>query len=136
MTSGATSLQTAELHGHTRQVDSRSARFDVLRVGACLAVILLHLSATIVMDRDFLGGIHWHISNAIDAATRWCVPVFVMLSGALLLAPPVGNNRVAPPSADKRYVEVHAFFLRGFLGYNQQTYMEQSGGSAPVLDTP
>ena len=38
--------------------------------------------------------------------------------------------------ADKRYVEVHAFFLRGFLGYNQQTYMEQSGSSAPVLDTP
>ena len=27
-------------------------------------------------------------------------------------------------------------FLRGFLGYNQQTYMEQSGSSAPVLDTP
>lgn len=38
--------------------------------------------------------------------------------------------------ADQRFVEVHAFFLRGFLGYNQQTYMEQSGGSAPVLDTP
>ena len=87
MTSGATSLQTAGLHGRAPQADSRSARFDVLRVGACLAVILLHLSATIVMDRDFLGGIHWHISNAIDAATRWCVPVFVMLSGALLLAP-------------------------------------------------
>ena len=58
-----------------------------MRVGACLAVILLHLSATIVMERDLLGSIHWHISNAIDAATRWCVPVFVMLSGALLLDP-------------------------------------------------
>lgn len=38
--------------------------------------------------------------------------------------------------ADKRFVEVHTFFLRGFLGYNQQTYMEQAGSSAPVLDTP
>ena len=58
-----------------------------MRVGACLAVILLHLAATIVMERELFGSLHWHISNAIDAATRWCVPVFVMLSGALLLDP-------------------------------------------------
>lgn len=64
-----------------------SVRLDVVRVIACLAVILLHLSATIVMDRDLLGTVGWHIANVIDAATRWCVPVFVMLSGALLLDP-------------------------------------------------
>ena len=64
-----------------------SCRFDVLRVVACLAVILLHLSATIVRDSQFLGTIHWQLSNAINAATSWCVPVFVMLSGALLLNP-------------------------------------------------
>lgn len=87
MTSGSTSLQTAGPHKGIPASASRSARFDVMRVGACLAVILLHLSATIVMERDLLGSIHWHISNAIDAATRWCVPVFVMLSGALLLDP-------------------------------------------------
>lgn len=66
---------------------SRSARYDVMRVGACLAVILLHLAATILMERELFDSIHWHISNALDAATRWCVPVFVMLSGALLLDP-------------------------------------------------
>lgn len=65
----------------------RSARLDVLRVIACLAVILLHLSATLVMDRELLGTVSWHVANVIDAATRWCVPVFVMLSGALLLDP-------------------------------------------------
>jgi len=62
-------------------------KFDVLRTGACLAVILLHLAATIVMDPELFGSVHWHISNAINAATRWCVPVFVMLSGSLLLDP-------------------------------------------------
>ena len=65
----------------------RSARFDVMRVSACLAVILLHLSATLVMEPDLLGTVNWHVANLIDAATRWCVPVFVMLSGALLLDP-------------------------------------------------
>ncbi len=87
MTTAATSLPTTESHDTLPLSPSRSARYDVLRVGACLAVILLHLSATIVMDRELLGSLGWHLSNALDAATRWCVPVFVMLSGALLLDP-------------------------------------------------
>jgi surface polysaccharide O-acyltransferase-like enzyme len=70
----------------------RSARLDVLRVSACLAVILLHLSATIVMDPEWLGTADWHLANLLDAATRWCVPVFVMLSGALLLDPQKHTN--------------------------------------------
>jgi hypothetical protein len=30
-----------------------------------------------------------------------------------------------------RNVEMHLFFLRGFLGYNQQSYLEQSGADKP-----
>ncbi|OGW51025.1 MAG: hypothetical protein A2V62_03170, partial [Nitrospirae bacterium RBG_19FT_COMBO_58_9] len=63
----------------------RSGSFDVIRVSACLAVVLLHLAATAVMQPDQLGTVSWHMANLIDSATRWCVPVFVMLSGALLL---------------------------------------------------
>jgi surface polysaccharide O-acyltransferase-like enzyme len=50
--------------------------------------VLLHLAATIVMDARYVGTLSWQIHNLLDAATRWCVPVFVMLSGALLLNPP------------------------------------------------
>ena len=80
-------LGPAHEKNNANLTDARSARFDVLRVGACLAVIVLHLSATIVMEQDLFGTVDWHMSNAIDAATRWCVPVFVMLSGSLLLDP-------------------------------------------------
>ena len=69
------------------QPEAYSARFDVLRVGACLAVILLHLSATIVLDPEFLWSAGWYVSVIVDAATRWCVVGFIMLSGALLLNP-------------------------------------------------
>jgi surface polysaccharide O-acyltransferase-like enzyme len=67
--------------------EAHSARFDVLRVSACLAVILLHLSATIVRDREFIWSAGWYISVMVDAATSWCVLGFIMLSGALLLNP-------------------------------------------------
>ena len=63
----------------------RSGSFDVIRVSACLAVVLLHLAATTVMQPEQLGTISWHMANFIDSAMRWAVPVFVMLSGALLL---------------------------------------------------
>jgi surface polysaccharide O-acyltransferase-like enzyme len=66
---------------------AHSARFDVLRVSACLAVILLHLSATIVLDREFIWSAGWYVAVMTDAATRWCVVGFIMLSGALLLNP-------------------------------------------------
>jgi hypothetical protein len=33
-----------------------------------------------------------------------------------------------------RSIELHVFFLRGFLGYTQQTYLEQSGANAPSLN--
>jgi len=87
MTTAVPSLPPAEPPSRAPVPHSRSARYDVLRVAACLAVILLHLAATIVMEHELLGSLHWHLSNALDAATRWCVPVFVMLSGALLLDP-------------------------------------------------
>ena len=71
----------------------RSGSFDVIRLCACLAVVLLHLCATVVMQPDQLGTISWHLANLFDSATRWSVPVFVMLSGALLLD---ANKQTSP----------------------------------------
>lgn len=70
MTTDATVPPPTEMLLKAPGPNSHSARFDVMRVGACLAVILLHLAATLVMERELFGSIHWHISNAIDAATR------------------------------------------------------------------
>lgn len=60
---------------------------DGTRCVAALAVVLLHAAASAVTDRSLLGTSGWWVANILDSATRWCVPVFVMLSGALLLGP-------------------------------------------------
>jgi surface polysaccharide O-acyltransferase-like enzyme len=57
-----------------------------LRVAAAVAVVCLHVSAQVVRGAR-PGSAAWWIGNAFDAAVRWSVPVFVMVSGALLLAP-------------------------------------------------
>lgn len=60
---------------------------DGTRSIAAMAVVLLHVAANAVVDRSLLGTSAWWAANILDSATRWCVPVFVMLSGALLLSP-------------------------------------------------
>nr|WP_285756696.1 acyltransferase family protein [Nocardiopsis ansamitocini] len=72
--SGATPVDTAWL--------------DIARVAAMVAVVLLHAAAPVVTGgyTDF-GTATWWTANAIDSMLRWCVPVFIMISGALLLKP-------------------------------------------------
>ncbi len=60
-----------------------------LRVFSAFAVVILHVAA------GFVGGIElsdlsygsrdWWAGNIYDSVTRWCVPLFVMISGYFLL---------------------------------------------------
>lgn len=63
----------------------RIAYFDVLRVLATFAVIVLHLSAQHWADTD-VHTMAWQAFNLYDSSVRWAVPVFLMISGALFLS--------------------------------------------------
>lgn len=71
----------------------RVVYFDALRVFASLAVMVLHLAAQHWGDAD-LGSAAWRAFNGWNAAVRWCVPVFVMISGALFLERPADIKRL------------------------------------------
>jgi len=57
---------------------------DTARVLAGIAVIVLHISSGVVIHQQF-ATISWWVGNVLDSLSRWCVPVFIMISGALLL---------------------------------------------------
>lgn len=59
---------------------------DPLRVLTAFAVVVLHVSAYVVTEAK-LGSLQWWVGNVLDSSVRWCVPVFVLISGALLLDP-------------------------------------------------
>ena len=59
---------------------------DSLRVISTIAVIILHVSAPILYEYGKISEESWHIGNFYDGMVRFCVPVFFMLSGALLLS--------------------------------------------------
>ena len=58
---------------------------DVLRVFAIAAVVIVHASADIITEWRAVPWSGWWVANFYDSLARGAVPVFVMLSGALLL---------------------------------------------------
>jgi len=78
--------------------NDRDITLDVLRVLAAFAVVVLHVSAKLVVQSPSVSDGMWWYGNVADSASRWCVPVFVMISGALLL----GRCKVSPGAFYKR----------------------------------
>lgn len=67
--------------------DQRDFRLDLLRILSVFAVVWLHVAAGVAQNPDWQSA-DWWTGNVADALSRWCVPVFVMISGALLLSHP------------------------------------------------
>lgn len=68
--------------------NQRIVYLDLLRLFATFAVILLHVATSEFSVFSLRG--EWYAAVVYDSITRWCVPVFVMISGALFLNP--GKN--------------------------------------------
>ncbi|MBI5444945.1 MAG: acyltransferase family protein [Deltaproteobacteria bacterium] len=58
---------------------------DVLKIVSIYAVILIHSAAPFLVRRAELGPGAWWAGNLYDSASRWCIPLFFMLSGTFLL---------------------------------------------------
>ena len=69
-----------------QKLDGRVAYADLLRSFATLAVMVLHLAGS-QLGSVSVGSPDWDVFNLYDGLVRWCVPVFVMLSGMFLLDP-------------------------------------------------
>lgn len=68
----------------------RQAYYDILRIFATFAVMILHIAADNWYGTD-IHSFEWNVSNFYDSIVRWGVPVFTMISGALFLS---GNQPI------------------------------------------
>lgn len=65
---------------------ARLAYLDRLRVAAAAAVVMIHVSA-MAWPQTPVASADWQAMNVYAALSRWCVPIFFMVSGTLFLAP-------------------------------------------------
>ncbi len=64
--------------------NNRIVYLEILRVIGCLAVIMIHTASRYV-TKDF-GTFNFWVGNIFDGVARFGVPIFVMISGALMLS--------------------------------------------------
>lgn len=66
------------------KTNDRILYFDFLRIFATLAVMVLHVAAQNWYGTN-VSSFEWQTFNFFHSVTRFCVPIFVMISGALFL---------------------------------------------------
>ena len=60
---------------------------DVLRIIAIVGVVAIHTFSWVVTNPEQVGSVQRVVAIAVDLGFVWAVPVFVMISGALILRP-------------------------------------------------
>lgn len=58
---------------------------DIVRSLAILGVVVIHTMNVVYARPDYLGGMSWWIANIFDSLSRASIPLFILLSGYLLL---------------------------------------------------
>jgi surface polysaccharide O-acyltransferase-like enzyme len=108
------------------------AWLDNSRILAIFAVVFLHVSAIVVTGTE-IGSGYWWAGNLYDSALRWCVPVFVMISGALLLDPAKAEDmKTFYAKRASRIVAPLVFWSLVYLGWNAFKTVMAGNQFAPV----
>jgi surface polysaccharide O-acyltransferase-like enzyme len=99
---------------------------DLMRVLACIAVVALHTSAWVLFFDADLGQGTWQFNNILSACCRWCVPLFVMLSGAIFLdQPAAGSSRAFIRKRVKRVGIPLIFWSLFYFAWNDYSRMQE-----------
>lgn len=73
---------------NTQKIKEQSKRlmsYDIIRILALLMIVMVHVSAYMVIFFPNTGNIEWTVGNIFNGISRAGVPMFVLLSGALIL---------------------------------------------------
>lgn len=91
----------------------RTTYLDILRIISIFSVIVIHVSMDSWLNLRIYS-IDWQIANIFDSISRFAVPVFIMVSGALFLNP---EKRVQYKTIFTKYILriVIAFIFWSFL---------------------
>lgn len=98
---------------HDSKPATRVWYLDILRIAAAFGIVVLHASPLGPQTPD-VSSLEWRIVMSFSILFRWCVPVFLMISGSLFLAP---QRRITTAQLYKKSVlrvAVSFLFWSGF----------------------
>ncbi|MCV5744443.1 acyltransferase family protein, partial [Escherichia coli] len=69
-----------------KEMRERVRFFDLLRCVAAVAVIAIHVLAPYRNELGVIPMDQWLTAVGVNSVTRWAVPVFILITGALMLS--------------------------------------------------
>jgi surface polysaccharide O-acyltransferase-like enzyme len=112
-------------------MDKRLFWIDFLRVLACFGVVLLHTGASMLLKFGEISNWDWWMSNFYSDTVRCCVPLFLMISGALILPQTYGGLKQYFGRRIMRLVYPFAFWSVVYLVY--RFYLMYRSGSLAAM---
>ncbi len=103
---------------------TRIISYDLIRVLAIIGVVAIHTENITSSPTNYLGGLSWWFANTIHSLICISVPLFVMLTGALLLNRKILTYRNMLPKLLNRLLIPLIFwvlFYAWWVSYRQQT---------------
>lgn len=102
---------------HTRPSTAQQLAYTSwLRVIAIIGVVLIHVAGLTYINPDVRGQASWWLAAALDFGAKWAVPVFVMVSGAVILRPPKASSSSSSSSSPAAPTPSAREFYRRRLG--------------------
>jgi surface polysaccharide O-acyltransferase-like enzyme len=74
------------------KTDEHNILIDIARIIGALAVVAIHVTDGLVNLPNHFGGVSWWWANFINTSSRIAVPLFIMISGYLLLDSKKNSN--------------------------------------------
>lgn len=102
----------------------RTVYIDYLRIAATFAVVMIHAAAQNWYTQD-VSTSAWKVFNFYDSISRWAVPVFVMISGMLMLGTDVSFKKLYTVKIPRR--------LTAFIVWSLVYALVQGGTLRSVL---
>ncbi len=111
------------------KVHKETIWIDDIKLIATLAVIVLHVASPAVFTEYNSGSNannNWWVANFYDSFTRFCVPLFIMVTGALLLPQQIGLKLFLKKRL-KRIVLPFTFWTAVYIMFNFGLKMRDLG---------
>jgi len=108
------------------QTKERIVYLDLLRIVSIMAVVCVHTTCQIfnsaVFEMPPIGSLNWNVAAILNSFSRYCVPVFIMISGSLF----VGRQITIKKIYTKYVLRLLFLFLiwslfYSFVYYNSKT---------------
>jgi surface polysaccharide O-acyltransferase-like enzyme len=113
-------------------MDKRLFWIDCLRVLACFGVVWLHSGAVLLDKVNKISGFDWWVCNVYFNSMRWRIPIFLMISGAVILPKIYGSLR---EYLNKRVLRlVYPFVFWSLMYIPLQLYLKHRTGELAAIN--